>query len=219
MRLIQIITAASASMLVGATLHADSALVLSKDKAKTVAKVSVAKSATSNVNMDCKYDYVGAALREKKIAIFNVDLYVATLYVSDKSKFVAKTAGSEALDSLDGMNCVAINLTLTNDITDSQMENALNDALELNDHDVDEDQFAEFLEAIADSGKLKKGTNFQIITEKATDKEFVSIQNNAGEIATVEGGKGFAKAVMSMWLGETEKLLTKTREGLILNNQ
>src|SRR4051812_37878804 len=75
---------------------------------KTIEGVNIAKSASlslAGATEATKLDFIGAGLRQKKVLVANVKVYVAQIFLDNSGKFVRTNAGAVA--SLKDMNAAA----------------------------------------------------------------------------------------------------------------
>lgn len=167
----------------------------------SIENVNVSTGGTALVQTrSSKLATVGAGLRTKKVAFISVKVYVAQLLVSDASKFIR--AEHEALNSLDVMPAVAIRLSFLRNVEADSVKGAFADALAANSVNVSEPAVAAFLNAVSAGGEASEGKSLTIVGEKlANGIEAITYENTQGASVTIQGGTGFVKSILSIWLG------------------
>lgn len=187
------------------TLAAQSeAAVLKLDAGdKQIENVNIAKSGEATVEgRKSALTAIGAGLRKKKVAIVKVNVYVAQLLGSDAAKF--KRDMNKALESIDAMKAVAIQMNFLRTVDAETVEKSYMDSLEKNNVNLAAPAIRAFLNAVKNGGEAVDGKTLVILGEKLADgAEAVTYENTKGDAVTVRGEAGFVKAIFSIWLGNT----------------
>lgn len=161
---------------------------------------------------------VGAGLRNKKVAIMKVKVYVGQLLVSNAGAFVRDL--DKALDSLDAMNAVALRMSFLRSVEVEKLLENYKLGMEANGLNVAAPDVQGFLQAVQDGGEAQGGQDVVIVGEKLADgTELVTYQNSEGKTNTVKGTAGFVKGIFSLWIGKTiEKETEELKKNLIMGN-
>lgn len=141
---------------------------------------------------------VGAGLRYKKVVFVKANVYVGELFVSQPSEF---KSGS-MLDSLDGMNAVAMQMTFLRNVDGPTLASAFSDAFEENGVDVKAGAARDFLAAVKAGGPAAEGKGLVVAGSRAGEEETVSYENAQGKVVKITGPRGFRRQVLSLWLGK-----------------
>lgn len=162
---------------------------------------------------------VGAGLRNKKVAIMKVKVYVGQLLVSDAGAFVRDL--DKALDSLDAMSAVALRMSFLRSVEVEKLVEAYKLGIEANGLNAGAADVQGFLQAVQDGGEAEGGQDTVVVGEKLADgTELITYQNTAGKTTTVKGvAPGFVKGILSLWIGKTiEKETEELKKNLIMGN-
>ena len=181
--------------------------------------VEISTTAKASVDgRDYELATVGAGLRKKKVSILKVKVYVGQLLVSDQASFVRDLDG--ALDSLDSMKAVAMRMTFLRSVEVEKLVDAYQKGMEANGVDFSQGEGAAFLQAVEKGGDAAGGEDMVVVGEKLEDgTEIVTYQNSEGQTESIVGPKGFVKAILSLWIGETiEQETEKLKADLIMGN-
>jgi hypothetical protein len=179
-----------------------------------IESVTIAASAKATVEgRISELKPVGAGLRTKKVATFNVKIYVAQLLASNPEKFVRTSEG--ALASLKDSKTVAIHLTLVRSLDADQVMNSFKEALAANNVNTSGSSIQAFL-ALAQTD-APSGKTVTIVGEQLVDgSEILTVETPAGNVSSVKGSKGFIKDVFSIWLGTpADSGLAKLKDALV----
>jgi hypothetical protein len=170
---------------------------------KSIEGVQVAKDGSVSIeNQSIPVSIVGAGLRSKKVAIMTVKVYVAELLSSDASKFVRTEA--DALASLNDSRTTVVRMNFLRGVDAASVQGAFAEGFKANGIDTTETSVAAFLKAISDSGDAVAGKALTFVVQKNADKtETVYYEDSNDKMTKVSGTEGFAKKVMSLWLGST----------------
>lgn len=168
---------------------------------KTIESVQIASEGTVNVEgQKLPVSIIGAGLRAKKVALFNVKVYIAELLSSDASKFVRTDAG--ALTSLDESRTLAIRLNFLRGVDAPTVQTSFSEALKVNGINMTQPAIAQFLKAVADGGDAVSGKALTIATQKNADRtEVVYYEDSNGKVTKITGPEGFSRQIMAIWLG------------------
>lgn len=143
---------------------------------------------------------VGAGLRNKKVVMVNVKVYVGALFVADLTKF--KKDPAEAHKSVNEASPVAVQLHFLRDVDSEKVQSSFKDALESNKVDLKKPEVQKFLEAVKTGGAAKKGSRLTILGAKKGDgSEVITYEDSNLKATTVSGGPGFLQDIFSIWLG------------------
>lgn len=180
---------------------------------KTIEGVTLGKSAVLNVdNYQGTLDSLGAGVREKKVAIVKVKVYVGQAY-GHSQIFVRTNEG--ALDSVNAMESVAFQMTFLRDVDGVQLQTAFADGFAANKVDVKKPEIKKFLDAVAAGGQALKGKTITVVGVKiGNEHEGIIYENANGGEVSIGGPSGFVKNVMSLWFG-----VFADKEGQALKDQ
>ncbi|HWU41825.1 MAG TPA: chalcone isomerase family protein [Bdellovibrio sp.] len=185
------------SSLLSLSVHA-AILTNSGSKGKIEGVALSSESTTSVENESTKLSQVGAGLLAKKVAFFNVDVYVAEFFVSSAEKFKK----ADALNSLKDQKAVAVQLHFLRDVEAEKVQTSFKEALQANNVKLDDNSIKQFLEAVSQGGEAKKGKILTILGAKLKDNnEEISYENTSGKVTTIKGSADFIKNIFSIWLG------------------
>jgi hypothetical protein len=193
------------------TASASAELLTTKPGEKNYDKtnVNIAESATAQLgNETAALQYNSSGIRNKFAVI---PVYVAELFLSDKSQFKNSEEVTVALDSLDNVPVVAIQLNFVRGVGIPDIKAAFEDSLKANkntikDHPIDikSANIVEFLKNVSAGGDAEKGKALTVITLKQKDgNDSVYYEGTNGQPTKVTGPRGFAKQILSIWLGKT----------------
>ncbi|MCB0366414.1 MAG: hypothetical protein H6624_09305 [Bdellovibrionaceae bacterium] len=181
--------------------------------------VEISTSAMADVNgRQYELTTTGAGLRNKKVAILKVKVYVGQFLVSDSGAFVRDLGG--ALDSVDNMKAVAMRMSFLRSVEVEKLVDAYKLGMEANNLNLSAPDVQGFLQAVQDGGDAQGGQDMVVVGEKLADgTEVVTYQNSEGKTWTINGAAGFVKGIMSLWIGNTiEKETEQLKKNLILGN-
>lgn len=155
---------------------------------------------------------VGSGVREKKFLFVGVDVYQATLSVSDPASFVRDTKDNKALDSLKNMKARSLLLKFKRDVSATKILESFEAALKSNNV-VESPAMTQFKKAILNGGDVKTGESVTISIDK--DKSVLVCEQNAGRVE-IKGDDTFFQNVFSIWLGKSaDSGLEKLKDKLI----
>lgn len=167
-----------------------------------IEKIQIAKEGTVSIEeQKIPVSLLGAGLREKKVMVFPVNVYVAELFANEPGKFIRTS--TEALNSLEQSQTIALRLHFLRTVDAATLEKSFKAALLANNLNPSEEPLAGFLAAISSGGEATKGQSLTIVSQKNIDKtERIFYENTSGKMATpLLGPEGFSKKIMSIWLG------------------
>lgn len=170
---------------------------------RTIENVNVAKSASltmpgaSSVE---KLDFIGAGLRQKKVLVANVKVYVAQVFLDNAGKFVRTEAG--AVKSLSDMKAGAVHLTFLRAVDAETVQVSFRDALDANDVDLNNKGIKAFLAAVNEGADAKDGKSMNISLTKNESGVVTVVYETNGVEKTITGDDVLFKGVLSIWLGE-----------------
>lgn len=184
--------------------HFGSADVLSLTLGKDVKYgVTLSTGATATVNgQTVNLTTVGSGLRQKKVVIVPVNVYVAQLLVSDPSRYVKTNAG--ALPSLDASQTVAMYLSFLRNVDASTINEAFQASLDANGISEKDPDIVKFKQLVDELGGLKDNGAMTILISKNNDgTETLVLENKKDKTdsRTHVGAAGLTHKLMSMWLG------------------
>lgn len=174
-------------------------ILTTEDSADRVGPVVISKggklkaAAASEISMST----VAAGIRTK---LGLMTIYVGELLVSDKSKYGCSEANS--LNSLDNLEGVAVKLHINWSITEAQLEEAFTGGFEANKVQITP-EIQKFMDSIRNGGAIPSGSNVIVAAERVNGKEIVTYQNATGQAFSTEGGQGFIRAILGLWVGKT----------------
>ncbi len=171
---------------------------------KSIEGVNVASSATlslTGATEATKLDSVGAGLRQKKVLVANVKVYVAQIFVDNAGKFVRTEAG--AMASLKEMKAAAVNLTFLRSVDAPTVQVSFRDAFDANDVDLNNKGVAAFLSAVKESADAKEGKSMKMSMKKDNGVVTLVFEGTNGVEKTITGDEKLFNAILSIWLGES----------------
>lgn len=146
---------------------------------------------------------VGSGLRNKKVLLANVKVYVAQLLVSKPNSFVHKD--DEALKSLDDSDTVAMQLYFLRSVDADKVKVSFRDAFDANKVDVNDAAIKALLNAVASGGDATANGTLTFVGHKHSDgSETLVYEDTAGKQTVIKGDKGLTHDVFSMWLGNPD---------------
>ncbi|WP_374001053.1 chalcone isomerase family protein [Bdellovibrio bacteriovorus] len=197
----RIIACALLSSLLMLSLSSNAALLQLEKGTRTIEGVNVAKSAQGALdNKKIELGSVGAGLRWKKVLLMKVKVYVAQLLISSPERFVRKS--TEALKSLEDSESVAIQLSFLRSVDADTVQSSFRDALSANKVDMQNPSVKTFLDAVRMGGDADAGASLTILVTKHSDgSESLIYEDTAGHQTRINGDKGLAHKIFSIWLG------------------
>lgn len=179
-----------------------SILTSTKASAKQIESISITQEASVNVeNQSIPVSIVGAGLRQKKVAIVKVKVYVSELFSSDASKFVRTE--TDALTSLNQSRTIAYRLNFVRTVDAATVQTSFGEAFKANNIDVAMPEMAQFLAAVKNGGDATAGKALTIVAQKNADKsETVYYEDSEGKVTKITGTEGFASRVFVICLGK-----------------
>lgn len=135
----------------------------------------------------------GSGVRQKKVAIINVDVYAISHFMKSLPASKSKQA---VIDADVGKKFV---WTMKRDVDKEKIIHALKDAFAMNGYG-DGGKIGKFIGAF--SGDLKEKANVTIVYD--ADKKATTVSVGGGGSATVEG-VDFMKGVWSIWFGKIDQ--------------
>jgi hypothetical protein len=168
---------------------------------RTIENVIVAPSALSRVdNHSVEVSLLGAGLFTSNFLIFTSNEYVAQMYSSEPEKFARTSEG--ALESLNNMNEVVIQLSFLSDIKAKKFSATLAEALEKNDYDLNSTDLKSFLDSVSQGNNAISGRTVIITGRRLADgSDLVVYSDCLSRSTSIVGPHGFTNAIMSIWLG------------------
>lgn len=145
-----------------------------------------------------KLQYVGAGLRNKKVILVNVRVYVGEFFIADTTKF-QKT---NPLKTVSESSPALIQLHFLRDVDAEKVQTSFKDALEANKVDLKKPEIQKFLDAVKTGGEAKSGKMLSIMgANKSDGSETIIYEDSSSKATTVSGGAGFIQDIFSIWLG------------------
>ena len=180
---------------------ASAALLTPVNSSKTLETVNLSKSAKADLGGGATMELttVGAGLRQKKVALFNVKVYVAELLSSDSS--TVAHADSTVLASLDNSRTVAFRLSFLRAVDAPTVQKSFEDALVVNKVDINAADIKAFLANVKASGDANSGKTMVILTNKEGNKDAVYFEDTNGKVTKVVGNVGLARSIQAIWMG------------------
>lgn len=158
----------------------------------------VALPASASTAEGQKLQFVGAGLRNKKVVMVNVRVYVGSFLIADTAKFKK----ADALKTVTEASPAAIQLHFLRDVDADKVQSSFKEALEANKVDLKKTEVQKFLDAVKNGGEAKKGSTLTILGSKRSDgSEVVVYEDSNLKATTVSGGAGFIQDIFSIWLG------------------
>ncbi len=167
---------------------------------KEIEGVNVASSATLvRADKSTALPLLGAGLRQKRVLLSDVNVYVTQVFADSTDKFVREE--SKALASMEQMSTVAIRMTFLRTVEAEKVQASFKEALIVNDIDISKADIIEFLSAVENGGEAKKGGSLTILMERSPDAELVTYEDTEGSARQVVGQAGLTQALLSIWFG------------------
>jgi hypothetical protein len=187
---------------------------------KTIEGVNIAKSASlslAGATEATKLDYIGAGLRQKKVLVANVKVYVAQIFLDNSGKFVRTNAGAVA--SLKDMNAAAVTLTFLRSVDAPTVQVSFRDAFDANDVDLNNKGVAAFLSAVKESADAKEGKSMKMSMKKDNGVVTLVFESTNGTEKTITGDEKLFNAILSIWIGESADSGLETLKATILKGE
>jgi hypothetical protein len=181
---------------------------LNIDSFETIGKEKIPLTATLN---GTALKRVGTGIRQKRVLI-NLNVYRASLFLSNPASFVKKLDGVLALSSIRDMDAYALNMQFLRSVEAKVILSSFNEALKLND--AKESPALElFRKAIEGAGNIKEGESVRISVDT---KQGLMTYEKGNFVAEIKGDKNFFADIFAIWLGKTnESNLAILRKALI----
>lgn len=171
---------------------------------KTVEGVNVAKSATLSLPGTAeatKLDFIGVGVRQKKVLVANVKVYVAQIFLDNAGKFVRTEEG--AIPSLKDMKAAAVQLTFLRNVDAPTVQVSFRDAFDANDVDMKNTGVQAFLSAVKEGADAKEGKAMKMSLKKEDNGSVTVVyENTSGAEKTIKGDEALFNAILSIWIGE-----------------
>lgn len=180
-----------------------------------IAGVQLGKSASVKLNnTNLNLSSIGAGLRQKKVLISNVKVYVAELYSTEPNK-VIKNEG-QILNSLEASSTIAMQLTFLRTVEAEKVQVSFRDALVANNVNLEDPAIAGLLSNVVKGGDAKEKGTLTFVVNKNTDgTETLYYETTEGVVTSVTGAQ-LSKKVFSMWIGEpADDGLQKLKEEIL----
>ncbi len=165
--------------------------------------IIISTGATATVNgQTVTLTTVGSGLRQKKVVIVPVNVYVAQVLVSDAARYVKTNDG--ALPSLDANQTVAMHLSFLRNVDASTINEAFQASLDVNGISQKDPDIIKFKQLVDELGGLRDNGSLTILLSKNTDgTETLVLENkkDRSESRSHIGAPGLTHKLMSMWLG------------------
>lgn len=191
----------TAFLTLGMTIIAHSEVLVKELGANEIAGVKLAKTASTKINnTNVHLTQVAAGLRQKKVLVANVKVYVAELYVSEPQKL--NKSADHILHSLATMNTVAMQLTFMRNVEADKVQISFRDALVANGINLEEPAIKQLLEYVIKGGEAKEGKTLTFLINKNSDNTETLYYAANDDVVNSVTGLDLIKKVFSMWLGE-----------------
>lgn len=180
-----------------------------------IAGIQLGKSASVKINnANLNLSSIGAGLRQKKVLISNVKVYVAELYSAEPNKIIK--SADQILNSLEASNTIAMQLTFLRNVEAEKVQVSFRDALVANNVNLEEPAIAALLNNVVKGGEAKeKGTLTFVVNKNADGTETLYYETTEGVLTSVTGQQ-LSKKVFSMWVGEpADDGLKKLKEEIL----
>lgn len=175
-------------------------ILQSQPGTKSVEGINVAKTAEADVDgTKTTLTTVGAGLRTKKVVVMTVKVYVAQVLAAEPEKFARTDQG--ALDSIATQPAAAVQLTFLRSVDAATVQSSFKDALVANKVALNKAEIGAFLSAVSTSGDAQDHKTLTIATSTSAAGDVVVYEGTQGQATTIRGPKGFARDVLSIWLG------------------
>lgn len=169
---------------------------------KEVEGVKVSKSAVAVIeNRESRVDLLGAGLRAKKFPIIgSINVYVGQL-LGDGSKFQREK--EVEFFGLETMNTIIMQWEFVRDVDSNKLQTGFVDGFIANKIETSQPHIKQFLEAVAAGGNVLAHKTLTVVAEQVLDGDIVTYEDNNGKATTIHGPKGFAKNIVSLWMGNS----------------
>lgn len=141
---------------------------------------------------------IGSALRSKKVAFMNFDVYVGQLLGTENDGFKK----SQPLQSAIEQKAIAMQMTFLRDVDIEKIMTSFEDSFKANHIDTKTPEIAQVLEAVKNNGDLKKGSTLTFIGIKKNDSDTIIFEGSQSKGIEVSGKQLILK-IFSLWLGNT----------------
>ena len=154
---------------------------------------------------ELSYDFLGSAIRKKKLFLITVDVYELSVFVP-KSYAIERTM-EKSWDSLANTPYFKLNLKFLRDVNTDRAKQSFHESFVKNNIDDSLPHLQKFLKAIDDSGDFTKNEVIEIIgvkPSKPSGYETISFgRKSLQEPVIIEGPTGFHKDFLAVWFGKS----------------
>lgn len=167
---------------------------------KTIEGVNVAsKASLTRGDKSTELPLLGSGLRQKRVLLSDVNVYVTQVFADSTEKFVREEA--KALASMEQMSTVAIRMTFLRTVEAEKVQASFKEALIVNDIDISKADVVQFLSIVENGGEAKKGGSLTILLERNAGQEMVTYEDTEGHTGIVQGQAGLVQSLLSIWFG------------------
>jgi hypothetical protein len=167
---------------------------------KMIEGVKIAQSGTVLIDgNNVAVTTVGAGLRTKHVLIAKVKVYVATLMATDPTAFARKDG--KALDSIASQKGAVVQLAFLRGVDAATVQSSFKEALQANNVSLNKSEINALMKAVASSGDASDGKTLTFATSSSATGDTVVYEGTHGAATVIRGPLGFARDVMSIWLG------------------
>ena len=114
-----------------------------------------------------------SALRRKKVALFWAKVYVGEFFSSTP---VDLTNSETTLKSLENSPWVVITMQFLRDVSNDKILNGFKDALAVNGHHAESDEFKSLFESLKKTGNLNNKDKLALVFHKKQNQETLSVE-------------------------------------------
>lgn len=143
---------------------------------------------------------VAAGIRVKKVVFVKAKVYVAELLASSPEKF--QKDETTALNSVLGIDSVAMRLTFLRDVDAKSFRSAFADGWKENKFPESDPWSKNFLEKIAVLGELKKGDQLLVLATKSKEGDLIVVDNFKEKQLLFPAQSEDRRRIFALWLGQ-----------------
>ncbi len=159
-----------------------------------IAATASLKHTTESYNLKI----IGSALRAKKVAFMNFDVYVGQLLGTEPENFKK----SQPLQSAIEQKAIAMQMTFLREVDIAKIMTSFEDSFKANHIDTKTPEIVQILDAVKNNGDLKKGSTLTFVGIKNNDMDTVIFEGSQNKTVEIKGKQLILK-VFSLWLGNT----------------
>ncbi len=184
--------------------HIQAQTITAHTSDKTFENVKLSQSVTiEDAGLKNELKSVSYGLRKKKVYLLAIiKIYVAEFFAADPTKLQKNS--DEIIASLKTAGPVQLRLTVSRDLTGSQIYESFVEALKANDIDADKSskELADVLSAVREVKKFNTGEVFSLTATWKDGNATLLIQKPDQSIQKISGPEKFVSDLFSIWFGK-----------------